>query len=336
MLCSFNICAIIKLSIYSNRSRGVTIDIAQTKFETKKKIVNLLDAPGHKDFIPNMITGAGQADCAILVINSITGEFETGFELGGQTREHSLLVKSLGVSQIVVAVNKMDMCDWSQDRFNTICKKLGNFLVKQVGFKEPDIIFVPCSGLIGENLMNKSECTKLTSWYNENLNINNDKIETNNTSNTVIGGLTLLDCINRFKPCERSIDKPLRFSVSDVFKSLQTVGISLAGKVEAGSVKIGDKVCIVPSNETGVVKNISINDEQALNVCFAGDSVILNVSNIDMNNISVGNFVCEFGSLMPVSDRIRARIILFNLDLIKGFSVRFLILNLFFVLTYMQ
>lgn len=109
-----------------------------------------------------MITGAGQADCAILVINSITGEFETGFELGGQTREHSLLVKSLGVSQLVVAVNKMDMCDWSKERFYDICKKLGSFLTKQVGFKEADIMFVPCSGLVGENLTIKSTIEKLT------------------------------------------------------------------------------------------------------------------------------------------------------------------------------
>lgn len=121
------------------RSRGITIDVAQTKFETDKKIIYLMDAPGHKDFIPNMITGATQADSAILVINSITGEFETGFDAGGQTREHSLLVKSLGISQIIVAVNKMDMCDWSKDRFLDICKKLGNFLVKQCGFKENDI-----------------------------------------------------------------------------------------------------------------------------------------------------------------------------------------------------
>ncbi len=97
-----------------------------------QRLICFFVAPGHKDFIPNMITGAGQADCAILVINSVKGEFETGFEQGGQTREHSLLVKSLGVSQLVVAVNKMDMCEWSRHRFFEICKKMGGFLTKQV------------------------------------------------------------------------------------------------------------------------------------------------------------------------------------------------------------
>ncbi len=275
-----------------------------------------MDAPGHKDFIPNMITGAAQADCALLVINSVTGEFESGFDAGGQTREHSLLAKSLGVNQIVVVVNKMDMCEWSQDRFDDIRKKLGSFLVKQVGFKEDSITFVPCSGLSGENLTVKSSNSKLTSWYNENL----DKNEFKN----ITGGSTLLDCINYFKPCERPIDKPLRFCITDIFKSQQTANISLAGKVESGSVKLGDKICLVPSNESGQVKTILSNDDQSLQACFAGDSVILNVANIDMSNINVGNFVCDcINPPIPVSDRIKARIIIFNLDLplIKGFSV---------------
>ncbi len=189
------------------RTRGITIDIAQTKFETEKKVIYLMDAPGHKDFIPNMITGASHADSAILVVNSITGEFETGFS--GQTREHALLVKSLGVTQLIVAVNKMDMHDWSRERFEHICKKLGIFLVKQVGFKEADIMYVPLSGLVGENLTKLPANEKLTSWYNESLVI--DGI-------SVIGGLSLLDCINRFRPYERAIDKPLRFCVSDVYK----------------------------------------------------------------------------------------------------------------------
>ena len=265
-----------------------------------------------------MITGAGQADSAILVINSITGEFETGFEQGGQTREHSLLIKSLGVSQLIVAVNKMDMCEWSQSRFSEIYKKLSSFLLKQVGFKETDLIFVPCSGLIGENLATKSTNTKLTSWYNES---------TSEEMSCVVGGATLLDCINRLKPAERAIDKPLRFSISDVFKSLQSSSISLAGKVEAGSVKCGDKIIIVPSNETSVVKSITVNEEQSMQMCFAGDSVILNVTNVDPNNITVGNFVCDCNNPpIPVSDRIKAKIVLFNLEIpiIKGFPVNFI------------
>ena len=285
----------------------MTIDVAQTRFETERKIIYLLDAPGHKDFIPNMITGVTQADSAILVINSVTGEFETGFDLGGQTREHSLLAKSLGISQLIVAVNKMDMCDWFEDRFRDICKKLGSFLTKQVGFKEQDVYYVPCSGLAGENLTTKTTNQKLTTWYTE--------------------GLTLLDCINQLKACERPIDKSLRFCISDVYKGAQMAAISIAGKVETGSVKVGDRVCIVPCNEIGQVKSISLtNDEQALMTAFAGDSVILNLSSVDMNNITVGNFACDLNSpLMPVADKIRARIIIFNLEmpLIKGFPVIF-------------
>ena len=303
------------------RSRGITIDVAQTKFETEKKIVNLLDAPGHKDFIPNMITGAGQADCAILVINSITGEFETGFEQGGQTREHSLLSKSLGVTQLVVAVNKMDMNEWSRARFEEICKKLNAFLVKQVGFKETDIIYVPCSGLAGENLTKRSESAGLTSWYNEQYNAGNELGIGN-----VVGGLTLLDCIIRLKPSERAIDKPLRFCVSDVFKGLQASAISLAGKMEAGCVKTGDKVTVMPADQRGVVKSITLNDDQSLPMCFAGDSVILNISNVDIEHLSVGNVVCDVHApLVQVSDRLKARIVLFNLEipLIKGFQCVF-------------
>ncbi|CAF0937206.1 unnamed protein product [Brachionus calyciflorus] len=299
------------------RSRGITIDVAQTKFETEKKIIYLLDAPGHKDFIPNMITGATQADSAILVINSITGEFETGFLLGGQTREHSLLVKSLGINQLIIAVNKMDMNEWSQERFLDIHKKLSSFLIKQVGYKEADLMFVPCSGLQGENLTKKCTNEKLTSWYNENSSFN---------SQSIIGGSTLLDCMNRLKPQERSIDKPFRFCVSDVYKSAQTANISISGKCEAGSLKTGDKILIVPSNENGVVKSIATNDEQSLQMCFAGDTVTLNVANVDINNISIGNFGCDLISPpMPVSDRIRARVILFNLEIpmTNGFPVVF-------------
>lgn len=126
--------------------------------------MTLLDAPGHKDFIPNMISGATQADVALLVVDATTGEFETGFESGGQTREHALLVRSLGVSQLGVVVNKLDTANWSQERFDEIVGKLKVFL-KQAGFKEGDITYIPCSGLTGENLVKTPTDDKLLSWY---------------------------------------------------------------------------------------------------------------------------------------------------------------------------
>lgn len=160
------------------RERGVTMDVGMTKFETTTKVITLMDAPGHKDFIPNMITGAAQADVAVLVVDASRGEFEAGFETGGQTREHGLLVRSLGVTQLAVAVNKMDQVNWQQERFQEITGKLGHFL-KQAGFKESDVAFIPTSGLSGENLITRSKSSELTKWYK---------------------GLCLLEQIDSFKP----------------------------------------------------------------------------------------------------------------------------------------
>lgn len=126
--------------------------------------MTILDAPGHRDFIPNMITGATQADVALLVVDATNGEFETGFELGGQTREHALLVRSLGVSQLCVVVNKLDTTGWSKDRFDEIVNKLKVFL-KSAGFKDADVTYVPCSGLTGENLVKPITVPELQAWY---------------------------------------------------------------------------------------------------------------------------------------------------------------------------
>lgn len=124
-----------------------------------------MDAPGHKDFIPNMISGAAQADVALLVVDATRGEFETGFDYGGQTREHALLVRSLGVTQLAVAVNKLDTVSWSQERFDEIIDKMRSFL-KQAGFKDSDVTYVPCSGLTGQNLVKRPSEDNLLMWYN--------------------------------------------------------------------------------------------------------------------------------------------------------------------------
>lgn len=208
------------------------MDIAQSKFETDNKTIVLLDAPGHKDFIPNMITGASQADVAVLVVDSTTGEFETGFESGGQTREHALLVRSLGVTQLIVAVNKLDTVGWSKNRYDEIRARLTTFLTRNAGFREADLTYVPCSGLQGENLTKTPTESDLTSWYK---------------------GPTLLKAVDDLKNPERPVGKPLRISINDVFKGQG--GLCIGGRVETGMVHSGDKVMVQPVGEIVTVKS---------------------------------------------------------------------------------
>ncbi|XP_048759826.1 HBS1-like protein isoform X2 [Ostrea edulis] len=283
------------------RSRGVTMDIAQTTFETPNKQITLLDAPGHKDFIPNMITGTAQADVAILVVNATRGEFETGFESGGQTREHALLARSLGVSQLLVAVNKMDTVDWSQSRYDDIVKKLGLFL-KQAGYKDSDLSYIPCSGLGGENLAKTVTEPKLSAWYK---------------------GSTLVEQIDKFKPVERSMDKPFRLIISDVFKGMGS-GFSVVGRVSSGSVQSSEKVLVQPAGDLAVVKGVSMEDSD--NTCgFAGDHVTIVLTGMDMAHVNVGSVICDPQNPIKSAIRIRARIVLFNLELpiTKGYTVVF-------------
>ena len=139
----------------AERERGITIDIALWKFETPRYMVTVIDAPGHRDFIKNMITGTSQADCAILIIATGIGEFEAGISKDGQTREHALLAFTLGVRQLIVACNKMDTCKWSEDRFNEIVKETTNF-IKKVGYNPKAVPFVPISGWHGDNMLEDS------------------------------------------------------------------------------------------------------------------------------------------------------------------------------------
>lgn len=281
------------------RARGVTMDIGQTKFETPHKMITLLDAPGHKDFIPNMITGTAQADVAILVVNATKGEFETGFESGGQTREHALLARSLGVSQLIVAVNKMDTVGWDPARYDEVVKKLGLFL-KQVGFKDADTSFIPVSGLAGINLAKAANEPKLTDWYR---------------------GSTLVEQIDKFRPVPRPVDKPLRITVSDVFKGMGS-GYTVTGKVVSGSVQLGDRVTVMPAAEYAVIKGISVNDE-ATNFAFAGDSVSVVITGIDVTHVSVGSVLCDSTNPVACAVRIQARVVLFNIEvpITRGFTV---------------
>ncbi|MCJ8741430.1 hypothetical protein PDJAM_G00070730 [Pangasius djambal] len=281
------------------RDRGVTMDVGMTKFETNSKVVTLMDAPGHKDFIPNMITGAAQADVAVLVVDASRGEFEAGFEAGGQTREHALLVRSLGVTQLAIAVNKMDQVNWQQSRFQEITSKLGQFL-KQAGFKESDVYYVPTSGLSGQNLTTRSTEAALTAWYK---------------------GPCLLEQIDSFKAPQRSVEKPFRLCVSDVFKD-QGSGFCVTGKIEAGFIQTGDRVLAMPPNETCTVKGITLHDE-LLDWAAAGDHVSLTVTGMDIIKINVGCVFCDPKEPIRACTRFRARILLFNIEvpITQGFPV---------------
>lgn len=282
------------------RARGVTMDVAQTRFETNSKTVTLLDAPGHKDFIPNMITGAAQADVAVMVINAARGEFETGFDAGGQTREHAMLVRSLGVSQLAVAVNKLDMVDWSEERYKEIRKKIGLFL-KQAGFKDTDVTFVPCSGLVGENLTKPPTDAKL-SWFK---------------------GPSLLEAIDKFKPPTRQVDKPLRMCIADVFKGMGS-GVWVSGTLQAGAVSPGEKVLVMPQGVSANIKSITI-DEAPVKYAFAGDNAVLVMTGIDITHVGIGNILCDPSDPVRTSNRIQARVVIFNIDvpITKGFPVVF-------------
>ncbi|XP_072355813.1 HBS1-like protein isoform X1 [Scyliorhinus torazame] len=273
------------------RERGVTMDVGMTTFETKTKVITLMDAPGHKDFIPNMITGAAQADVAILVVDASRGEFEAGFEAGGQTREHALLVRSLGVTQLAVAVNKMDQVNWQPERFKEISNKLGHFL-KQAGFKDSDVAYIPTTGLNGENLITRSQVPELKVWYN---------------------GPCLLEQIDFFKSPQRPVEKPFRLCVADVFKD-QGSGFSVTGKIEAGYVQTGDRVLVMPPNETCIVKGIALHDEP-LDWAAAGDHVTLTVTGVDIIKINVGCIFCDPKAPIKTCTRFRARVLIFSIDI---------------------
>ncbi|XP_060660047.1 protein HBS1 [Drosophila nasuta] len=270
------------------RARGITMDVGQSRIETATKIVTLLDAPGHKDFIPNMISGATQADVALLVVDATRGEFESGFELGGQTREHAILVRSLGVNQLGVVINKLDTVGWSEERFQEIVHKLKAFL-KQAGFKESDVSFTPCSGLTGENLTKRAQEPALKSWYS---------------------GSHLLDVIEHFKVPERAIDRPLRMSVSDIYKGTGS-GFCISGRIETGVLCLNDKVLVGASREQAQVKALTM-DELTQTSVFAGDQISVTLAGVDINNITVGCIICDPQLPIPVTTRFQCRIIVFN------------------------
>jgi len=250
----------------AERERGITIDIALWKFETSKYYFTIIDAPGHRDFIKNMITGTSQADCAVLVVASGTGEFEAGIAKTGQTREHALLAYTLGVKQMICVVNKMDdkSVNWGEARYNEIKNEVSSFL-KKIGYNSDKVPFVPISGWHGDNMLEKSSNL---AWYK---------------------GPTLLEALDALEPPKRPSDKPLRVPLQDVYK-IGGIGTVPVGRVETGILKPGMVVTFAPTGITTEVKSVEMHHE-SLPQATPGDNVGFNIKNVSVKDIRRGN-VC--------------------------------------------
>ena len=268
------------------RERGVTIDVATNHFETEKTKFTILDAPGHRDFIPNMIAGASQADFAVLVIDASTGNFESG--LKGQTKEHALLVRSMGVQRIVVAVNKLDTVDWSQDRFDEISQQISAFLTG-AGFLPKNLAFIPCAGLTGENIIRRSDNAK-ASWYT---------------------GPTLISSLDSSEPIIRALDKPLRFTIDDVFRGGIQNPLSVAGRIDAGNVQIGDTITVLPANQKATIRGIDV-DSEPTDWAVAGQNTILHLTDIEAKYLKSGDVICSISAPVPCNTSFEVKMLAFE------------------------
>merc|ERR1712174_102274 len=259
----------------AERERGITIDIALWKFETEKFYVTIIDAPGHRDFIKNMITGTSQADCAVLIVAAGVGEFEAGISKNGQTREHALLAYTLGVKQLIVGVNKMDSTEppYSEKRFTEIQTEVSNY-VKKVGFNPKSVSFVPISGWHGDNMI---EPSSNMGWY---------KGWQKEVKEGKFKGMTMFEALDSIIPPTRPSSKPLRLPLQDVYK-IGGIGTVPVGRVETGVIKPGMVVTFAPVMVTTEVKSVEMHHE-SLPEAVPGDNVGFNVKNVSVKEIKRG------------------------------------------------
>ncbi|XP_029620750.1 eukaryotic peptide chain release factor GTP-binding subunit ERF3A isoform X2 [Salmo trutta] len=266
------------------RDKGKTVEVGRAYFETEKKHFTILDAPGHKSFVPNMIGGASQADLAVLVISARKGEFETGFEKGGQTREHAMLAKTAGVKHLIILVNKMDdpTVNWSLERYEECKEKLVPFL-KKVGFNpKKDIYFMPCSGLTGANLKDPiEECT----WYM---------------------GLPFIPHLDSLPSFNRITDGPVRLPIVDKYKDMGTV---ILGKLESGSIAKAQQLVMMPNRHTVEVLSL-LSDEVETDEAVPGENLKLRLKGIEEEEILPGFILCNAENLCHSGRTFDAQIVI--------------------------
>ncbi|MDT7861292.1 MAG: translation elongation factor EF-1 subunit alpha [Saccharolobus sp.] len=266
------------------RERGLTINLTFMRFETKKYFFTIIDAPGHRDFVKNMITGASQADAAILVISAKKGEYEAGMSAEGQTREHIILAKTMGLDQIIVAVNKMDLTEppYDEKRFKEIVDQVSKFM-RSYGFNMNKVKFVPVVAPTGDNVTHKSENMK---WY---------------------AGPTLEEYLDQLELPPKPVDKPLRIPIQEVY-SISGVGTVPVGRVESGVLKVGDKVVFMPAGKVGEVRSIETHHTK-LEKAEPGDNIGFNVRGVEKKDIKRGDVAGHTTNPPTVADEFTARII---------------------------
>ncbi|MEB3757422.1 MAG: translation elongation factor EF-1 subunit alpha [Desulfurococcales archaeon] len=265
------------------RERGVTIDLTFMKFETRKYYFTIIDAPGHRDFIKNMITGASQADAAIVVVSARKGEFEAGMSPEGQTREHLLLAKTMGIDKVVVAINKMDATDppYSQKRYEQVVSILKKFM-KGLGYNVDKIAYVPVSAWTGANLIERDPNMP---WYN---------------------GPTLVEALDQLEPPVKPVDKPLRIPIQNVLQ-VPGVGVVPVGRVETGVLKVGDKVVFMPIGKTGEVRSIEMHYTK-MEKAEPGDNIGFNVRGITKKDVKRGDVVGHPDNPPTVAEEFTAQV----------------------------
>ncbi|XP_051970299.1 elongation factor 1-alpha-like isoform X1 [Xyrauchen texanus] len=260
----------------AERERGITIDISLLKFNTQKYTFTIIDAPGHRDFIKNMITGTSQADAALLVVSAAKGEFEAGISRNGQTREHALLAYTLGVKQLMVCINKMDLTEppFSQKRYEEVVKNVSIF-IKKIGFDISAVPFIPVSGWSGENMIAPSQRMQ---WF-KGWKLKRKEGHSN--------GRTLLEVLDSLLPPVRNVSKPLRLPLQDVYK-IGGVGTVPVGKIETGVLKPGMVLTFSPAKLTAEVKSIEMH-HQGLQTALPGHNVGFNIKNVAVKNLRRGD-----------------------------------------------
>ena len=239
------------------RERGITIDVAHKEFFTPNYYFTVIDAPGHRDFVKNMITGTSQADAAVLCVAADDG-------VNAQTKEHAFLARVLGVQQLIVNVNKMDISgvDYSQEKYDSVVTEVTG-LLKMAGFKTDEIPFIPCAALAGDNVFNKSENMP---WYN---------------------GMTLFEAIDNIEMPPKPTDRPLRLPIQDVYK-ISGIGTVPVGKIETGVLNVGKTVVFNPSQQTAEVKSIEMHHTN-VEKAEPGDNVGFNVRGLAATDIRRGD-----------------------------------------------